>query len=70
MIGIQRALLLAKREGSSKVEVSVEELERLLAQNKDMDVRLAKCMSRLSKTDYQAIFGDIFTDENTPDPSR
>ena len=61
MLGIRRALHLAKQAGVQKVEVSVDELERLLAQSKDMDERLSECMSRLSKEDYKAVFGDMFT---------
>lgn len=65
MLGVRRALHLAKQAGAQKVEVSVDELERILAQSKEMDVRLAECMSRLSKADYQAVFGDMFVDGKT-----
>lgn len=60
MLGIRMALHLAKQAGVQKVEVSVDELERLLAQSKDMDERLSECMSRLSNEDYNAVFGDMF----------
>lgn len=62
MLGLRRALHLAKQSGAQKVEVSVEDLGRLLAQSKEMDNKLAECMSRLSKKDYQDVFGDMFVD--------
>lgn len=65
MLGLRRALHLARQAGAQKVEVPVDDLERLLAKSKEMDARLAECMSRLSKEDYQAVFGDMFVDGKT-----
>ena len=62
MLGLKRALHLARQAGAQKVEVSIDELERLLEQTKEMDSKLAECMSRLSKKDYQDVFGDMFVD--------
>lgn len=62
MLPITRAVHLAKQAGAEKVEVSIEDLERLLEQRKVMDTRLAECMTRLSSQDYQDVFGDMFAD--------
>jgi hypothetical protein len=62
MLGLRRALRLAKKAGAEKAEVEVEDLERFLEQSMEMDRKLAECMSRLSKQDYQAVFGEMFAD--------
>jgi hypothetical protein len=54
------ALRKAKQAEAPVVEVLVEDLERLMLQNQQMDQRLAQCMSKLSREDHMAIFGDMF----------
>jgi hypothetical protein len=57
------ALRKAKHAQAPVVEVLVEDLERLMLQNQQMDQRLAQCMSKLSREDHMAIFGDMFDTE-------
>jgi hypothetical protein len=64
MLRLRKALREAKQAGASVVEVPMEDLERLMAMNQQMDQRLAQCMSKLSKDDYKAIFGDMFDAED------
>jgi hypothetical protein len=60
MLRIRKALREAKQAGASVVEVPMEDLERLMAMNQQMDQRLAQCMSKLSREDHMEIFGDLF----------
>lgn len=57
---LRRSLHQAKQAGSTEVTVLVEDLERLMLRNKQMDEKLAACMSKLSSVDYQELFGGMF----------
>ena len=57
---IRKALHEAHKAGATTVTLPVEDVERKLAQLQQQDELLAKCMSKLSKADYQEIFGDLF----------
>lgn len=65
MFRLRKALHEAQKAGASKLEVPREDLERLILQNQQMDQRLAQCMSRLSQEDNKAIFGDLFSSDDT-----
>jgi hypothetical protein len=53
-------LLYGKQD---RQRLQVDDLERLMLQNQQMDQRLAQCMSKLSREDHLAIFGDMFDTE-------
>lgn len=59
-MNLMRELYKAKRNGDTTLTVSVEDVERLISQKNGMDQLLAKCMDKLSKEDYNEIFGDMF----------
>lgn len=66
MLILRRALIAARKAGSSDVTVPCEHLERLINQNKMMDEKLAECMDHLSDQDRKKLFGDLFEEGPSP----
>ena len=54
MISVIRKLRTAKQQNTNSVVLTVEEVEGLLARNKDMDEKIAHLMSKLSEEDCAA----------------
>ena len=62
MNSLQQKKFLAKKAGDTEVVLTMEEVDAILSQIKDLDQKLAECMEHLPSHVYDKLFGDMFDD--------